>query len=112
MEKKLSSSKKSYKEKIEKPIAVCKIIFGYGIMLALFIGGLTLIGYIVALCIGGEAAVQICDFIKNYVIKIITYLSTIMVLFGLIIMYVSGQTALSAKKNKGAEQKTIDSTQK
>ncbi len=106
-----SNSYKAFKQKVikklEKPVNVCKIIFGYGIMLSLFIGGLTLLGYIVALCIGGEVATQICAFIKDHIIKGITYTSTIMVLFGLIIMYMSGQTALSAKKKeKKAEPKT------
>jgi len=56
--KKFSSSCKAIREKmikkLEKPVNVCKIIFGYGIMLSLFVGALTVLGYIVALCIGGD----------------------------------------------------------
>ena len=115
--KNLSSSYKAFKAKIikklEKTVNVCKIIFGYGIMLALFIGGLTLLGYIVALCVGGSVATEICAFIKEYIIKGITYLSTIMVIFGLVIMYMSGQTALSAKKSpKKTESKTNEEIKK
>ena len=43
------------KEKLKKISNVCKIIFGYGIMITLFVGGLTFFGYIAALIIGGEA---------------------------------------------------------
>jgi len=111
--KKFSSSCKAIREKmikkLEKPVNVCKIIFGYGIMLSLFVGALTVLGYIVALCIGGDTAAAICAFIKNHIIKGITYTSTVMVLFGLVIMYMSGQTALSAKKKtKKEEPKTSE----
>ena len=85
-------------KKLEKPVSILKIIFGYGIMISLFVGGATILGYIVALCIGGDGAAAICAFIKQHIIPIITYISTIMVLFGILLMYLSGETALSAKK--------------
>lgn len=107
MKEKLIKFSNSYKalrakfiEKLKKPVSICKIIFGYGIMISLFVGGLTFIGYAIALIIGGNGAVEICSFIKAYMIPAVTYVSTIMVLFGLILMYLSGETALSASKNK------------
>ena len=69
-------------------------------MLSLFVGGLTVIGYIVALVIGGEGAAAICTFIKKYIIPGVTYTSTAMVLLGLVAMYLSGEVALSAGKKK------------
>lgn len=100
---KLSESYRALREKIikklEKPVGIMKIVFGYGIMLSLFVGGATILGYIVALCIGGNGAAAICSFIKKYIIPAITYTSTIMVLFGIILMYLSGESALSAKKS-------------
>ena len=46
MREKLNNFRASYKEfkarlikKLERPVAVCKLIFGYGIMLTLFAGG-------------------------------------------------------------------------
>ena len=36
------------------------MIFGYGIMLVLFSGGLTFFGYMTALIVGGEMAANIC----------------------------------------------------
>ncbi len=113
MKEKLMKFSDSYKafrakmiEKLKKPVSVCKTIFGYGIMISLLVGGLTFLGYLIAIIIGGDAAVEICKVIKTYITPAITYLSTIMVLFGLILMYLSGETALSAsKKNKKGDKK-------
>ena len=105
MREKMNKLKESYAafksgfiKRMEKPVKVLKQIFGYGIMTALFVGGATFIGYIAAFCIGGEAAVAICAFIKKYMIPAVTYLSTVMVVFGIVIMYLSGEVALAAKK--------------
>lgn len=101
---KFSNSYKSFKakmiEKLKKPVSICKIIFGYGIMIGLFVGGLTFVGYMIALIAGGDIAVTICNFIKQYIIPAVIYISTTMVLFGLILMYLSGEVALSASKKK------------
>ncbi|MBQ4071824.1 MAG: hypothetical protein IJD51_05380 [Clostridia bacterium] len=105
MREKLNNFRASYKEfkarlikKLERPVAVCKLIFGYGIMLTLFAGGSLLLGYLVALILGGDAAAAICAFIKSYLIPVITYTTTVLVLFGIILMYLSGEMALTAKK--------------
>ena len=95
-------------KKLEKPVSVLKIIFGYIIMISLFVGGLTVLGYIVAFCAGGEAAAQICSFIKKIIIPIVTYMSTSAVLLGIIIMYMSGEVALSAKKSVKKDSKAKD----
>ena len=82
----------------KKPVAIAKIVLGYALMLSLFVGGATFFAFIIALCLGGEAAVQICAFIKAYIIPAVTYTSTVSVLLGLLLMYLSGESALSAKK--------------
>ena len=101
---KFSSSYKSFKlkmiEKLKKPVSICKTIFGYGIMISLFVGGLMFLGYLTAIIIGGDTATVICNFMKSYIVPFVTYLGTIMVLFGLILMYLSGEVALSASKKK------------
>lgn len=106
---KFSNSYKSLKEKmiekIKKPVNICKIIFGYGIMISLFVGGLTFVGYLIAIIVGGETATAICAFMKSYIIPFVTYLGTVMVLFGLILMYLSGEVALSASKKKKDKNK-------
>ena len=87
--------------KIFKKISdVIKEIFGYSIMLTLFAGGLTFFGFIIALIIGGETATLICEIIYKHIFPIIIYVASATVLIGLIAMYLSGETALSANKKK------------
>lgn len=91
-------------KKIAKKISdALRVVFGYGIMICLFAGGLTFFGYLVALIIGGEAAAAICVFIYKTIIPIIIYASTILVLLGLVIMYLNGEVALTADKKKAVK---------
>ena len=73
---------------------VCKLIFGYGIMIILFAGGLTFFGYLAALIIGGETATAICTWIYKSCVPVMIYTSTILILFGLVTMYMAGEKAL------------------
>ena len=73
-------------------------IFGTGIYLSLFAGGLTFFAYAAALCIGGETATAICLFLKEYVWPVIITTANVMVVLGLIIMYLCGEIALTSKK--------------
>ena len=86
------------KETCKKISAVLKKIFGYGIMICLFAGGLTFFGYLAALAIGGEVATAICVFIYKTIMPWIIKLSTIMVLLGLVAMYLNGEMALTSQK--------------
>ena len=89
------------KEKLKLLSAKLKIVFGYGIMLTLFVGGLTFFGYLFALIIGGETAALICEVIYKKIVPVMIYISTIMVLFGLVTMYLAGEKALTpSKRNK------------
>ena len=88
------------KETCKKISSVLKTIFGYGIMICLFAGGLTFFGYLAALMIGGQAATAICVFIYKTVIPYIIKGSTIMILLGLVAMYLNGEMALTAGKKK------------
>lgn len=85
---------------------IIKIIFGYGIMITLFAGGLTFFGYVVALIIGGDTGALISAVIYKNIIPVIIYTSVIMVLLGLAAMYLAGEKALTpekkhAKKHEG-----------
>lgn len=88
------------KEICKKISKVLRTIFGYGIMLCLFAGGLTFFGYLAALFIGGETATAICVFIYKTIIPYIIYTSTILVLLGLVVMYLNGELALTTDKKK------------
>lgn len=88
------------KEFLKKISAVLRTVFGYGIMICLFAGGLTFFGYVAALFIGGETATAICVFIYKQIIPVIIYASTILVVLGLIVMYLNGEMALTSDKKK------------
>lgn len=89
----------------KKIAQVLKKIFGYGILICLFAGGMTFFGYLAALIIGGETAAAICLFLYNTVIPYIIKLSTLMVLLGLAAMYLNGEMALTSDKKKASKQK-------
>ena len=92
------------KETLKKISDVFKLIFGYGIMIVLFAGGLTFFGYVVALIIGGETATAICTWIYKSFVPVMIKTSTILILFGLLTMYLAGETALTpGKKNAQTE---------
>ena len=91
------------KEICRKISEVLRVIFGYGIMLCLFAGGLTFFGYLAALIIGGETATAICVFLYKTVIPIIIKCSTSMVLLGLVTMYLAGEMALTSSKKHSSK---------
>ena len=88
------------KEFCKKLAAILKTIYGYGIMISLFAGGLTFFGYLAAIIIGGDTAAAICTVIYKQVIPVIIYLSVIMVLIGLVAMYLNGEKALTPEKKE------------
>lgn len=88
------------KEICKKISNVLRTIFGYGIMVCLFAGGLTFFGYVAALIIGGDVATAICTVIYKNIIPVIIYASVIMVLLGLLVMYLNGEVALTPEKKK------------
>lgn len=89
------------KETMKRIANVCKTIFGYGIMIVLFAGGLTFFGYLAALLIGGETATAICTWIYKSFIPVIVYATTVLILFGLLCMYLAGEKALVPTEKKG-----------
>lgn len=88
------------KELCKKISGLLRVIFGYGIMICLFAGGMTFFGYLAALFIGGETATAICVFIYKTIIPLIIKTSTILVLLGLVAMYLNGEVALTANKKE------------
>lgn len=91
------------KEICKKISAVLRVVFGYGIMICLFAGGLTFFGYVAALIIGGDTAAKICEVIYKDIIPIIIKASTILVLLGLVTMYLNGEKALTSNKKKASK---------
>ena len=81
---------------LKKISDICKLIFGYGIMIVLFAGGLTFFGYVAALIIGGDTAAMICFVIYKKIIPVIVYATSSLVLFGLVSMYLAGEKSLTS----------------
>lgn len=87
----------------KKIVSVLRVIFGYGIMVCLFAGGLTFFGYVAALIIGGDTAATICEVVYKEIIPIIIKTSTVLVLLGLVTMYLNGEKALTSSKKKSSK---------
>ena len=85
---------------MKKFTEICKMIFGYGIMITLFAGGLTFFAYLIALIIGGDTAALICEITYKQVIPVIVKVSTVMILLGLVCMYMSGEKSLTPSEKK------------
>lgn len=72
-------------------------LFSIGIIAVLFAGGLSIIGYIVALIVGGTTATDICTFIFKSYLPWVIKATSVFAGIGLITMYISKQKALSVK---------------
>lgn len=75
-------------------------IFAYGIIACLFAGGLSLVGYLAALIIGGESATALCLWVFKTYLPWVIKATSIFTLIGLIGMYLSKQKALVATAEK------------
>ena len=84
----------------ERIVNVIKVIFGYGIMISLLVGGLSFFGYLAALVIGGDTALAICTFIYKKLYPVLVVISTIMIALGIFKMYLCGETAFTRQSKK------------
>ena len=75
-------------------------IFAYGIIACLFAGGLSLVGYIVALIIGGESATALCLWVFKTYLPWVIKATSVFTGVGLLSMYLSKQKALVATAEK------------
>ena len=75
-------------------------IFAYGILVCLFAGGLSLVGYLIGLIIGGENAENLCTWIFKTYLPWVIKATSIFTGIGLIGMYLSGQFALTVSEKK------------
>ncbi len=88
---------------LKKISGIMKKIFGWGILLSLAVGCLMFLGYVAALIIGGEVAAAICHFLYKQLTPVLIYITSALVLFGLVAMYLGGEVALSNKKTPKAK---------
>ena len=71
-------------------------IFAYGIIACLFAGGLSLVGYLIGLIIGGESATNLCLWIFKTYLPWVIKATSVFTGIGLLGMYLSKQKALTA----------------
>ena len=81
------------------------VIYGIGIAVALAVGGLSFLGYLTAIIIGGQMAEDICVFIYKTLYPILFYFSSGVVLLGLAKMYVAGEKSMVPNKRTAPEKK-------
>ncbi len=79
-------------------------IFAVGVILCLLAGALSLLGYIVALCIGGESATALCVFIHKKYFPIVIQFTSVFAGIGLFGMYFNKISALSIKTNESSKE--------
>ncbi len=70
-------------------------IFAIGSIICLMAGAASLVGYIVALCIGGETATNLCVFIHKEYFPIVIRFTSVFCAIGLLGMYFNKISALS-----------------
>ena len=89
---------------IKKISDVILWIFGIGETCCLFAGALSLLGFIVALCIGGDVATEICVFIHKTYFPWVIKFAAIFTGFGLLGMYLTKTQSLSIGKKKESKE--------
>lgn len=75
-------------------------IFAYGIIACLFAGGLSLVGYLAGLVIGGEVATNLCAWVFKTYLPWVIKSTSVFTLIGLVGMYLNKQKALLASTEK------------
>lgn len=96
----------------EKIVKILSTIFGYGIMITLFAGGLSFFGYLAALCIGGETATRICTFIYKQYFPVVFIVTALLILLGLIRIYISKEHTFTANMKKRVTDKEKEAEEK
>lgn len=93
------------KEMFLKIAVTIKKYFGYGIMLSLFLGGLTFFAFVIALIVGGDTAATICDVVYNKFIPVLIYFTNVCVALGIVAMYFAGEKALTPESGASKYKK-------
>ena len=79
----------------------CNVVFGYGMLIALFVAFVLFLGFVVSFFVGETAAGAITTFLYKTVLPKTYILSVIASLFGIVGMYLRGEKAmLMSKKPK------------
>lgn len=80
-------------------------VYGVGIMIVLFVGALSFLGYVAAFIVGGETATLICTFIYKKAYPVLFLVSSLVVLLGLVKMYIAGEKSMVPTKKNNIKSK-------
>lgn len=83
-------------------------IFGVGVTACLFAGGVAALGFIVALCVGGDLATEICVFIHKTFFPYVIQFTSVFVGIGLLGMYLGRVKALSLRSKSNNDSDVTD----
>ena len=73
----------------KKVASVLEYIIGVSLLICLFIGGLGFAGYLVAFCIGGDIAIDICAWLYDKFYAVLIKISTCTTLCCFLLMYLN-----------------------
>lgn len=98
----------------EKTSKICDEIFGYGMLIALFVAFALFLGFIVSFFVGHDTAAVITTFLYKWLLPK-TYIFAVAISFiGLVGMYLRGEKAMmmsSKAKNKKLPKSPANDTQ-
>lgn len=81
---------KNSKKYLSKISSVLEMVIGYLLTICLLVGALGAFGYLVAFCIGGETASNICSFLYNKFYLCLIYISTSTTVLCFLLLYLRG----------------------
>lgn len=79
---------------MKKVANVLLTIFSWGVLFAVVAGGISIIGYGIAIIIGGEIATELCHWIRKEYFPLLIQATSIFVGLGLVGMYLEKKKAL------------------
>ena len=93
----------------EKVLKILTRVWALVSFVLLFTGGVSAIGYIAAIIIGGETGAEIINFLYTKLFSVLIYVNSIFIIVGLIKMELAGEKSLTAgNKKRKATKDTPD----
>ena len=83
----------NFRDACKKIAPVLEYIIGAALLICLLVGGLGFVGYLVAFCIGGDMAMDICAWLYGNFYAFLIKMSTYTTLCCFLLMYLKGNAA-------------------
>ena len=82
-----------FKNACHKTASILECLIGIALAVCLFAGGLGFIGYVVAFCIGGDTATEICTWIYKTYYAWLIRIGTVTTVVTFIMLYLKGEAS-------------------